>query len=81
MLTSVGIKKKYSGVESHNALEAGEIYDEYLPQIFKNVREATPQLFERRISINVCTYYEQHSRTKWLFSYSFGVRNRSLNAH
>lgn len=43
-LTASGIKSKYSCVESHKALGAGERYQECLRQIFKKIQEESPTL-------------------------------------
>ena len=43
LLHAAGIKPTDSGVESHNALGAGETYHEYLRQIFRKVRAELPQ--------------------------------------
>ena len=44
LLSSSGVKMRPSGVESHNALGAGERYHAYLRQLFKRVRADHPKI-------------------------------------
>ena len=44
LLLMAGIKHKSSGVQSHNAIGAGEIYHSFLCHIYRKVREATPNI-------------------------------------
>lgn len=54
LLSSSGVKMRPSGVESHNALGAGERYHVYLRQLFKRVRADHPAVpFKMALSMLV----------------------------
>lgn len=74
LLKSAGIKKTDSGVESHNALRAGERYNSYLRQIFGKVRVQHPQIGGTG-SFFSCLCYEQYSWSQLSFTHLVSVWN------